>query len=197
MKIKASLSVAIILGVAAISSANIVTNGSFEAKSYGTGYKLISNDGIAGGWYAETDLLEIGAASVYGVTGQDGKQVLELDAKKNAKVSQKLTTIKSKYSVTFSAALRKNIASSSQGGDLYWNDVKVGSFLPTSTKMQDYKFFVTGTGSDKLSFIGAGKSDSYGTLIDNVSVQAVPEPTSMAALAVGGVAILRRRRKQA
>jgi hypothetical protein len=197
MNFKTSLSVAIVLGVAAVSSANIVTNGSFEAVSYGNSYKQLSNDGVTGGWYAEKDFLEIGAASVYGVTGQDGKQVLELDAKANAKASQKLTTTKSKYSVTFSAALRKSVATSSQGGDLYWNDVKVGSFLPSSTKMQDYKFFVTGTGSDKISFVATGKSDSYGTLIDNVSVQAVPEPTSMAALAMGGIALLRRRRKQA
>ena len=197
MKIKACLSVAIILGVAAISSANIVINGSFEAKSYGTGWKQMKNDGVTGGWYAENDLIEIGAASVYGVKGQDGKQVLELDAKANARVSQKLATTKSRYSVTFSAALRNKVAASSQGGDLYWNNVKVASFLPSSTTMQNYSFTVLGTGHDKISFVGTGKSDSYGTLIDNVSVQAVPEPTSMAALAVGGVALLRRRRKQA
>jgi hypothetical protein len=197
MNFKTSLSVAIVLGVAAVSSANIVTNGSFEAKSYGNSYKQLSNDGVTGGWYAETDLLEIGAASVYGVTGQNGNQVLELDAKKNAKVSQNLKTTKSSYSVTFSAALRKNVAKTSQGGDLYWNDVKIGSFLPGSTKMESYKFTVSGTGNDKISFVGTGTSDSYGSLIDNVSVQAVPEPTSMAALAMGGIALLRRRRKQA
>ena len=193
---KTTLSVALILGVAAVSSANIVKNGSFEAKSYGSGYSIVANDGVTGGWYAETDFLEIGAASVYGVTGQDGKQVLELDAKKNAKVSQNLTTTKSKYSVTFSAALRKGKPSSTQGGDLYWNNVKIASFLPTSSNMQSYKFTVVGTGSDKLSFVGTGTSDSYGSLIDNVSVQAVPEPTSMAAMAVGGVALLRRRRNK-
>jgi len=197
MNFKTSLSVAIVLGVAAVSSANIVTNGSFEAKSYGSGYSIVANDGVTGGWYAEKDFLEIGAASVYGVTGQNGKQVLELDAKANAKVSQKLTTTKSSYSVTFSAALRKGKPSSTQGGDIYWNDVKVGSFLPTSSAMQTYKFTVVGTGTDKISFVGTGTSDSFGSLIDNVSVQAVPEPTSMAALAMGGIALLRRRRKQA
>ena len=194
---KTILSVAIILGVAAVSSANIVKNGSFEAVSYGNGWKTMKNDGVAGGWYTEQDVIEIGAASVYGVKGQDGKQVLELDAKANAKVSQKLATTTSRYSVTFSAALRNKVAASSQGGDLYWNNVKVGSFLPSSTTMQSYSFTVLGTGHDKISFVGTGKSDSYGSLIDNVSVQAVPEPTSMAAMVVGGMALLRRRRKQA
>jgi len=129
------------------------------------------------------------------VTGQDGRQVLELDAQSNAKVSQNLIATATHYTVTFSAALRKNVAVNSQGGDILWNNVKVGSFLPTSTAMQSYSFTVLGTGNDKLSFLGTGKSDSFGTLIDNVSVEAVPEPTSMAALAVGAFALLRRRRQ--
>jgi hypothetical protein len=192
---KSVFSVCLVASMASFSSAAIVTNGSFENPNYNGGWGLSQTDGISGGWYAETGKLEIGAGSVYGVTGQDGRQVLELDAQSNAKVSQNLTTAATHYTVTFSAALRKSVAVNSQGGDILWNNVKIGSFLPASTAMQSYSFTVLGTGNDKLSFLGTGISDSCGTLIDNVSVEAVPEPTSMAALAVGAFALLRRRRQ--
>lgn len=185
--------VAAISGVA--SAANLVTNHSFELPARSGSWGQGLNDGIAGGWYAEVDLLEIGAASVYGVTGQDGQQVLELDSDNNIKASQNLaTTAQLGYTISFSAALRANVASSSQGGDILWNDQVIGSFLPSSTVMQSYSFNVIGTGADKLSFVGTGTNDSYGTLVDNVNVEAVPEPATLAVLAVG-LAAARRRKK--
>lgn len=50
-------------------------------------------------------------------------------------------------------------------------------------------------GENKLTFQGSGTSDSYGALIDDVQVNAsaVPEPASLAALAIGAFGILRQR----
>ena len=52
---------------------------------------------------------------------------------------------------------------------------------------------VTVASGAHLSFQNAG-GDDVGALLDNVKVQAVPEPGSLAALALGSLAILRRKR---
>jgi hypothetical protein len=178
----------------AFASASVV-NGSFEVPNNGGGWGQSANDGLAGGWYAEVDTLEIGAGTVYGTTGYTGSQVLELDSSANAKVSQMVGSVVGSNVITFDGAARTGIASSSLGIDVLWNDVVVGSFNPASTAFQSYSIVVTGTGSDKLSFVGTGTSDSYGSLIDNVDVQAVPEPMSMLVIGTGVAALLRRRRK--
>ena len=187
------------LVMAAISSANLIVNGSFETPNTGTGWGIYANDKV-GGWFAEQNSMEVGAATVYGVTGQTGKQVLEMDATGNAKVSQNVNTLKTSYTITLDAAMRKNIAASSCTLSILWNDVVIANIAPTSTAMASFSYTVQGTGKmDKLSLLGTGKSDSYGGLVDNVqlnpSAAPVPEPASFAVIGVGIAGFLRRRRK--
>ena len=205
--------------LAPLASAGVV-NGSFELPNYGSGWGFSASDGLVGGWYAETNKVEIGNAAIYGVTGATGSQVLELDAEANAKVSQTVTSGVGRTVITFDAARRADDISGGGGGggipdesnvwelplgntfgsdtfgvDVLWNDVVVGSYNPGTTSMQTFSLEVTGTGHDKLSFRGSGISDGAGTLIDNVDVQPVPEPMSMVVIAGGVAAMLRRRRK--
>lgn len=60
------------------------------------------------------------------------------------------------------------------------------------------KFTFVGTGNTVgIGFTDLGTVNTYSTdlVLDDVSVQAVPEPTSMAALGLGALAMLRKRRK--
>jgi len=172
-----------------------VVNGSFEDPNYAGGWGISSNDGLAGGWFAEAGQMEVGAGSIYGTSGYTGNEVLELDAYSNSTISQIVSTSVGSNVITFDAAARAGVAASSLGVDVLWNGQLVGSYNPASTAFSSFSIVVTGTGSDKLSFVGTGTSDSYGTLIDNVNVQAVPEPMSMVVIAGGVAAMLRRRRK--
>ncbi len=52
---------------------------------------------------------------------------------------------------------------------------------------------------DKLSFLGTGKSDSLGGVVDNVQLKTaapVPEPASMAILGLGALGFLRKRKQK-
>jgi hypothetical protein len=118
-----------------------------------------------------------------------------LDANINSKISQDLSTFVGTNVITFDVAARSGVDLSSTGVDVLWNDVVVGSYNPASTAFTSFSVLVTGTGNDKLSFVGTGTSDSFGSLLDNVEVQAVPEPMSMVVIAGGAAALLRRRRK--
>jgi hypothetical protein len=67
------------------------------------------------------------------------------------------------------------------------NNNLVATGLTTGT----YSYTFTGTGADNIDFIS-----DYGntTHLDNVSVQAVPEPITMFTLGAGALALVRRRR---
>lgn len=88
----------------------------------------------------------------------------------------------------------------SQRGDV--NDVVVtlGTYTTTLTRQGADPFstemaVVTLLTPAHLSFYNPG-DDNVGALLDNVSVQAVPEPSAVAALGLGGIALLRRRNRR-
>ncbi len=106
LKFAAVASIALVSGIA---SADLLINGSFESPDVKGGWGAFPNDKV-GGWFAEQGTMEVGAASVYGVTGQTGNQVLELDSAGNAKISQNVNTTAGLYTLTFDAALRNHVA---------------------------------------------------------------------------------------
>jgi hypothetical protein len=84
------------------------------------------------------------------------------------------------YELSFDTSTRGDSKHTDTIG-VYWNGVKVGTVDPQSTTWQTSTFQVIGTGgNDRLEFreVG-GKNDSYGGLLDNVSLKgmgsAVPE----------------------
>ncbi|MGN6525560.1 MAG: beta strand repeat-containing protein, partial [Burkholderiaceae bacterium] len=141
----------------------------------GTGNSATSAGG-AGVWQTDnagtTKTVEIGMASVYGVTG-DTSQVMEIEQNIND-ASNLYTTLNTRqgelYTLSFDFAARgNNGASSNSVVYVYWEGQLVDTLNNTSSAMQHYSIDVmaTTTGSSTLEFV-AGDSNSYGGIFDNV-----------------------------
>ena len=112
----------------------------------------------------------------------NGAQMVELDADhKVDNLYQDVKTIAGHaYELTFDTSTRSD-TKHTDTIEVYWNGVKIGAVDPQSTAWQTSTFQVIGTGGDdRLEFreVG-GKNDSYGGLLDNVSLKgmgsSVPE----------------------
>ena len=188
--------------IASVSSAqaNLITNGDFETINGGPAANSYNEGGNTWGKYflGEVDgwntlngqPIEIGYPSTYGVSGVGlGDAVMELDTDGNVVAGTFFSGSAQWYSLSFLAADRVDIPNNASGKF----QVKLnGNFVtpivnPVGTAMTlyTYNIFAQPNNND-LRFIGRGKSDSYGVLIDNVSV-VVPEPSTYVA---GGLALL-------
>jgi hypothetical protein len=158
-------------------SDQLLINGSFEADKLNNGqWKLFG--GIEG-WKTDT---QVEIQNSVTNKASNGAQVVELDADyavDNLYQSVK-TTAGHVYELSFDTSTRGD-TKHTDAIEVYWNGVKVGAVDPQSTAWQTSTFQVIGTGgNDRLEFreVG-GKNDSYGGLLDNVSLKgmgsAVPE----------------------
>lgn len=189
--------VAFVLGSADKSDANLIVNGSFEdpVQSSWSLYDDINGWTSGGG-----EPIEIGLGEIYGVTGFHENNVLELDSNGNATVSQNVTIAQAGiYQLSFLAALRAGVEETSQGFNVAFGDLLAFGATPFSTVMSPYLFNinVVTPGTYTLSFTGTGDSDSFGTLIDNVQLNAngVPDggvTATLLGLALAGVGVFRR-----
>lgn len=182
-----------------VSNAAILTNGGFELP--GTPVWAHFQNGELPGWHTgASDVMEVGVGVVYGVTGFEGKDVLELDSTKNILLSQTVSLSAGQYDLSFLYAKR----GTNLGGrpadtcnfDVLWNNAVIASFAPGVSAMTlSHKTVAASNGSNTLSFRGTGTSDGFGAILDDVSLQPVPEPASMAALGIGLVGVIRMRRR--
>jgi|SRR5688572_1060379 len=199
--VRSFLIIACLLGSAAVSNANSIINGSFETPDCDV--PGACSNGSWGlfeaipGWTSPVGLIEIGEFSLYGITGQDGDQVLELDSTGNAAVAQ-VVAGPGTFLLSFLYADRDT------GGvdtfDVYWNSVLLASVTTAANSgggaMQLFSTTVTGlAGSNELAFVSTGPSDSLGALIDDVQLNQVPDGGLTAMLlGVGLVGLARIRR---
>jgi hypothetical protein len=202
--IAASLFAAPLFALAA--PVNLLTNGSFESTIVSNGSYAIL-DSIPG-WTVGPHGVEL-RNNVAGAAF-NGSNFAELDTTTNSWISQTLNTaLGTAYTLTFSYANRPDNQGAVSNG-LSWS---IGSLAgtvgaDTTTSWQSFTTTFTGTGSPMtLRFGSVGRSDSFGTSLDNVSViaaaggnaAAVPEPQSLALMLAGfgAMGLILRRRKGA
>lgn len=88
-------------------------------------------------------------------------------------------------------------------GGAFTNVLTHDEFVPNPLgTWRHVELMYTATAADandglKMRMSGLGAADWQGVFVDNVRVQSVPEPCSMAALGVGALGLLRRRAKRA
>ncbi len=209
----------VVFAVASAASANLITNGSFEGAGLpgwsnwgGSSSPMnVYNNSGANGFSHPSDF-----GNFTGVTAQDGDQFVAalLGSSINGYISQTLAAplvVGETYRVSgwLHQAVRNDLDHPSGYQIIVSNDVnfgtfiKIGSFAPTVSVqegwvLRSFEFEATPeiAALQYLTFFGEiapGQGNSYAGL-DNVALEAVPEPVSMIVLSAGVIVALRRRR---
>ncbi|MBU77195.1 DUF642 domain-containing protein [Pseudoalteromonas sp. SYSU M81236] len=175
----AVLPLAIASGIA-MSSTNLVENGSFEntdpVTDHNGEWQLF--DQIPGWTRSSNAKFEIQTNKQTSLLAQDGEQRLELDSTENYSISQNvLTQAGKKYELTFYYSARSEGNETTNKAEVFWNGTSIALVNSTTRGWTKYNFTVEATGgTSEIMFSGAGTSDSYGAYIDNISLTEVPEP---------------------
>ncbi|RYG21850.1 hypothetical protein EON82_18160, partial [bacterium] len=170
---------------AAAAHANPVLNGSFETNNVGGGYLYSYQGVVAAPWSFANGAGVTASNTAWGGVAQDGNAFAFLQSTQStaASVSQNLSglTTGTQYKVSFYARQRpgygQNEISVKAGGV-----DTLTAFAPAADWTLYSGLFTASGSTSNLEFsVGyglnnSGDADSY---IDNVSVQAVPEPASM------------------
>ncbi len=161
------------------SNINLVVNGDFSFPAV-KGYSFLPG---TTGWSASE--MEIGFAPIYSSVFRQG-QLCELDGLSNNAITQlfnitlgsvnpvpvpPVPSSGNQYTLSFQYAARNNLMFSSSQGLVYWNGALVANITPTDYAIRTFTVTVTSvSGTNNLTFAGAGVSDTAGLGIDNVSL---------------------------
>lgn len=187
---------------APFASANLLVNGSFEDSpaltQAGGGWGFFSPDQVDG-WDSNDNNIEIWDSGFNGVTAADGNQFAELNAHPETGSAFTLfqdvvTTIGESYSLSFAYRARNGQESFDvSAGDLSENilNTNTGGWTVFSG------MFTATNEITRLMFTSVDpETETLGNFIDNVSIVAkVPEPGTLALVALGlaGIGLTRRR----
>jgi len=206
--VRALLVVVCLVGSTAISYAGPIVNGGFEDPfcdiSLGAGSPCQPGDnwGLFAsipGWVAVVGQIEIGDGDLYGITGFEGNQVLELDAVNNSVVGQ-VVAGPGTFVLSFLYADRNVPGNDIESFAVYWNSTLLATVVPLANPgnpaMQLFTAVVTANaGNNTIGFVGLGTDNSLGALIDDVELTAVPDGGLTALLLGVGMIGLRFARR--
>ncbi|KQW46338.1 MULTISPECIES: hypothetical protein [unclassified Roseateles] len=165
---------------------NLLVNGGFESTVVGNGSWV--NVASTAGW---TWLAGPGTGfeirnNVAGAA-QEGRNYIELDTTGNSLIGQYLDNLSSgaSYDLSFWYAPRQNVAASSNGMQVFWNGNALGATLTglggSQNDWTQHQYRVTAQGGrNLLSFASVGTSDSLGANLDDVRLNRIPEPGTLA-----------------
>ena len=188
-------------------AATIVQNGSFEdfntAGLNGSGWGVFTS--IPGWTRISGAGIEIETnPTLSTIDAHDGRAYVELDSHNNSAMAQSVALGVGRYELTFWYSPRRNtvddngIDYSIAGISGTISGPSTNPFTAVGLWTEITTVFTVGVaGTYNLVFGASGANNSYGGLIDSVSISAVPVPAAgfMILGAFGGLAALRRRRR--
>ncbi len=176
---------------------NLVTNGNFEAGTGALGpdaFVTFTNSSPLTGWnvFPLGDVVVVGQGSTFSWLTPSPSKELDLSGVANtvgSGISQNLATVVGQTYLLKLDVYALGGSIDINAGSSTWNRSNVN----TRSLGETYSFVATST-STPLSFVNRGGSWTH---IDNVSVvAAVPEPATMAALGLGVIGLVRRKRNK-
>lgn len=193
-----------VLAMAGAAGANLIVNGGFERVNEDSGQGAHSwqvYNQIPGWQTLSGSGIEV-QNNVAG-TSFEGSSHVELDSDDNSAMRQVIDTVSGgSYALTFAYSPRPGSGVGSNGIELLWNGEAIGTLFESGAGKSDtdwtqYSYVLVATGaSSELGFRAIGTSDSLGGYLDDVKVNAVPEPVTMLLFGTGlaGLAGFARRK---